>query len=532
MIGVFNIAFKNLQNISGIPVKLRILICFIAGLLSALATPPVSLIWVLFFTLPAVFLILASFEKKHALSFLSGFFFGFAYFLISLIWIGNALLVEGNDYAWAWPLAVTGLPLILSLFWATGFYIWSKLFTGKTLSGLLGFMTIFYFAEWLRGHLFTGFPWNLFGYGWSEYLEILQITSIGGIYFLTYLTIFWACSPAILFMQNISKRKSALFLTIAGVSFLVIYAYGFLRLSGSPAETYEGIEIVIVQPNIPQHEKWDRALLHSNFKKHLDLSVNQNQKATGTTFIIWPETAIHPAFLGSENARLAIQNMLASYQGDAMLIAGALRYEKTPEKELYYNSIVFINKDGAIEHVYDKHHLVPFGEYIPFQQYIPLKTVTGFQGFVAGPGHQPIQVQDKAVILPLICYESIFPFQKKRSDDVIPSFIVNVTNDAWYGQSAGPHQHLQQSRIRAIELGLPFLRSSNTGISAFIDPYGRILRKKELAEKGILKAFLPKEKKHIVFQEFRVIFENLFPALIFLFSILVHRRSKNHLIIS
>ncbi len=470
---------------------LKALLCFAAGGFSSLAMAPASLWPALFVGLSTLYIALV---KAHATktAFLYGWLFGFGYFLFGLSWIGNALLIEGNPYKWAWPLAVSGLPFILSFFTASACAL-SKHFSDlKKISGFLSFCSLMIIFEWLRGHVFTGFPWNLFGYTWGEILPLIQVVSLSDIYLLSFLTVLWATLPGYLYIsvKDKDKMKQALILALLILSsFIATYGYGSWRLNNASLEYHEDIEIRIVQPNIEQKDKWDRAKMMSNFQKLLDLS-RPDSHSNKTTYIIWPETALSQWFLQDKISREQISMLLTSYENSAILITGALRNDL--EKEEYFNSLIIMNTNGEITNIYNKHHLVPFGEYIPFQKWIPLTPVVNFTGFVKGNGPQTYKTPEGLSYLPLICYEAIFP-GKAQKENLSPDFIINITNDAWYGKSAGPYQHFMQNKFRALETGTPLVRSANTGISALIDPYGRVTGISGLFETSSNTMKLPKK---------------------------------------
>lgn len=449
----------------------------LSGALSAFAMAPYHVWGLLLVGLGVLFVIQNKVSKPYQ-AFITCWLFGFFYFLFSLSWIGNALLVDGNPYKWAWPLAVSGLPFILSFFPALAGYIAKKLFSYSPAHHFIGFVILLSLFEWLRGHVFTGFPWNLYGYAWGNMLEMLQILHFSDAYFLTALTIFWGASLGFIYIEWANRKNVLLVALITTFSLLSVYAYGYNRLNTSETRFNNNITVRLVQPNIDQAAKWEREKMTGHFENMVELSMadgSENQ----TTFIIWPETATNYLFLENEFSLSQIRDALSTYSNDAYLITGAFLRD---DDGLPSNSLIVLDKNGEIITRYNKSHLVPFGEYIPFQQYIPLKSVTGFSGFKQGEGRETMQIEDFS-FSPLICYEILFPgnvINYSKSPDAI----INVTNDGWYGDSAGPHQHLLKARFRAIEEGIPVIRSANTGISAIIDPYGRYMKHLNLMEYG------------------------------------------------
>ena len=450
---------------------------FLLGAFSALSMAPYNFWPSLFVGLSALYICVTKCKNVRYAAF-SGFSFSFGYFCFGLYWIGNALLVEGNPYWWVWPLAVTGLPFILSLFTAIACGLYKYICkTRSNIGTYLVFTAVLFLAEYARGHLFTGFPWNLYGYTWIDVIEIAQVAYVGNIYFLTFLTILWATFPAYILTCNNKKPLAALYATGILLTFLLSFYYGYQRLNESSVEDSE-ITIVLVQPNIKQSEKWKIENRSNNFLSIIELSKNTlnngaeyNSIKDGMQLIIWPETAISQDLMSAPWVQKQIKMMLSSYSQNAFLITGALRY--TSEDEAFHNSVVMYNSDAEIIHIYDKSHLVPFGEYIPFSNILDIAPIVGFKGFKKGETAALSKPINNLSIALQICYEIIFP-KNLSNETQLPNLIINVTNDAWYGDSAGPYQHLVQARFRAIESNVTLVRSANTGVSAIVDKNGRI----------------------------------------------------------
>lgn len=461
-------------------------LCFLSGSVSALAMAPYNVWGALLIGFGALYLSLGyAANKKQA--FALGWLFGFGYFVFGLYWIGNALLVEGNPYKWAWPLAVCGLPALLSFFPAFACVVCKRFLNFKAWYGYTGFTILIAVSEVLRGHLFTGFPWNLYGYTWGETLPILQFVSLESVYSLTALTIFWAGGLGFIALARSHKDSIIIGVSIIA-SFGAVYIFGMMRLIDADTAYHERAVIRVVQPNTPQVEKWERDKMAGHFKTALKLSRPTGEEANAPTIVIWPETALSPAYLNDPYTRQYITDMLGEYPNGAELITGALRY--TAEDKTYHNSIVTIDQNGEISDIYDKSHLVPFGEYIPFQRYIPFGPVSQFTGLEAGAGTSEFSTLENLTYNALVCYEIIFP-RKSILKGQNPDFIINVTNDAWYGDSPGPYQHLMISKFRAVENGTPVVRAANTGVSAIIDSYGRILEQTAIMEYGYILSPLP-----------------------------------------
>lgn len=461
----------------------QLILTFVLGAMASLAMAPYNFVPTILLGLSILYINIEK-SKSWQKSTLLGFFFSLGYFGFSLSWVGNALLVENNPYRWAWPLAVSGLPLILSCFTATAtllhFFIKQK--TSKLVS-FFAFVILLSLSEYARGHLFTGFPWNTYGYTWIDISPIAQLASLYNIYLLTAVTIFWAASLG--FVASCSQPKKQKFIIVATsiITLTSSYAFGALKIKNA-AFIDTKTQMIIVQPNIKQSEKWQNDKRQRHFTTLIELSrYEENNNNNGNNhIIIWPETAIAQDIINSPKAIDMIRNMLSSYPKDVFLITGALR----SKGDKYYNSIITFNKNGEIINTYDKSHLVPFGEYMPFSNIIDIAPIVGFTGFQKGTEKETIKLTRSLSFTPQICYEIIFPQPRQTNSN----FIVNVTNDAWYGDSAGPHQHLVQSQFRAIETGLPVYRAANTGISAAIDPLGYIIQKKMLSQTGKIQANL------------------------------------------
>lgn len=465
-------------------VWLAIITSALCGLAASLAMAPLFYWPFMIIGLGGLYLAQKNCAKAwHA--FLCGWIFGFAYFVISLRWIGNALLVEGNEYAWAYPLAISGLPAMLAFFPALACYFTKKLAPEKIIHNLLLFIILLSTTEWLRGFVFTGFPWNLYGYSWGNQLEILQILPLIGVYGLTGITIIWGALSGILLAKGVKPTHKFLCLAFVIISYASMHVYGADRLDQAPPVMADkNLNIKLVQPNIDQADKWKRDKIMDNYQRLLTLSAHNEEQEPEqtnhrTTWIIWPETAISFHQLDNPYTKSLLSDMLATYPNDVYVIGGALL--KNKDNGTYANSIIVLDKNGDIIGRYDKSHLVPFGEYIPFQKWIPIETISGFSGFQAGNGITTLSLPHEKKISPLICYEILFSGSVVEEYDR-PDFIVNVTNDAWYGKSAGPEQHLLKARFRAIEENIPVIRVANTGYSALIDGYGRFILKTELFE--------------------------------------------------
>ncbi|MGO9544039.1 MAG: apolipoprotein N-acyltransferase [Rhodomicrobium sp.] len=515
-------------------------IAFLAGALSVLAMAPFFLWPVMFVTFPVLIWALdgvclpgaevrrgsESFRKRLWRAAFIGWAFGFGYFLASIYWIGYAFYVDAERYAALMPLAVAALPAGLALFYAAAAALSAALWR-PGYARLSAFAFAFFCAEAARGHLLTGFPWNLFGEALAANDAHMQMAAYTGVYGLTLAALFIFPAPAALIAAPGSlQERRWMPLLVAVCALSGSYAFGSHRLLQEAGEV-EGVRVRIVQPNVPQREKWKPENRNSIFERALSLSRNgtDGQDIGAFTHVIWPESSV-PFLFGfnrdifSPQARELLAALLPP---QTSLILGAERAEGILSVDTrytfnrVYNSLFVLGEGAKINAIYDKTHLVPFGEYVPLRDALTAVGMRAFShrldGFESGEEQAPlIQTPQAPDFLPLICYEIIFPGRvtdlRKR-----PGWIVNVTNDAWFGDSTGPHQHLHQARIRATEEGLPVMRAANTGISAVIDPYGRLLAKLDLGKTGVIDHGLPQALPPTFYEKTRL------PLLIILFFI-------------
>lgn len=479
----------------------RAAIAVVAGALSALAFAPVNAWPILFFTFPvAVWLIEGASAGRLGgviSAAIAGWWFGLGYFVAGLYWIGLAFLVDAKTFAWLLPVAVLGFPAAMAIYFAFGF-AFARMLWSRGPARVLALAVALTATEWLRGHLFTGFPWNAVGYSLTGPLVLAQASSLIGLWGLTFIAVWLFASPAVLADEQRDTRRPWLVVALPLAIVIAFGAYGALRLERTPTQYVAGVKLRIMQPNLTQDEKFNYSAKTAVMDRYLSLSDRSTGPgSTGVkdvTHLIWPESAF-PFFLAREPAEMAkIANLLPE---NTVLIVGAARpalMVPTPGVVRAYNSVYVIDHDGSILATYDKLHLVPFGEYLPFQDFLErlglmqLTKVRG--GYIPGTVHKPIAVPRAPPVLPLICYEVVFPGEAVPRGER-PGWLVNLTNDGWFGQSSGPYQHLQQARVRAIEEGLPLVRAANTGVSAVIDPVGRIVRSLGLGLEGILDSALP-----------------------------------------
>lgn len=462
-----------------------LLLCTLLGAFSALGFAP-------YFVLPLAFAGFAGFalflrySSGSVAAFLLGWGFGFGQFVIGLQWISESFFVDADRFgALAWP-AVLGLSGFLALFPAFAAAA-TRYLGGRKAATFFLLPGLWTLAEMARGILFTGFPWNLTGYVWGFSEAMLQPISGIGVHGAGFVTVMLYMAPLTL-AERYRLGPTALAMTIVVVPVLgagLFWTFGTVRLATAEASKVAGPRLRIVQPNIPQNEKWDPDAAARNLRKLYTLSVLD--APVSPRVVIWPETA-YP-FLFSEDVSLP-EALLGSIPEDGLLLFGAIRAVVGESGEIagLLNSLLAVDQIGKVIADYDKIRLVPFGEFTPFKGLPGISKLTaGEIDYVPGSNASPMKLQGLPPLRTLICYEAIFP--RAKVDEA--RWLLNVTNDAWFGLSAGPYQHFLSARVRAIESGLPMIRVANNGISAVVDGYGRILRALPLAVEGVVDSDLP-----------------------------------------
>ena len=464
----------------------RWLSAFLLGALAVAAQPPFHILPALLIAFPG-FVWLLDGARSRASAFGIGWMFGAGYFAAGLYWISNALLVDAARFAWLIPFAILGLSLGLGLFIAA-MALLARQFWSPGVGRVFGLAASWALFEWIRGTVLTGFPWNPVGNVWIVVLPVLQSAAWIGVYGLSAITVFAVAAPALFGASGPQRSPTDRFWGFSGIAVLVLIVFaGIFRLAEAPRENVPGVFLRIVQPNIAQRDKWVPARRAANYAKHLQMS---RQNGDGRiTHVIWPETAA-PFSVSSDAAhRMAMRPVIPP---KGLLLTGSVRLERQNGRVAsVWNSLVVVDEKAHIAAVYDKHHLVPFGEYMPFRAFLPVDKITvGMLDFSPGPGPRTLRVSGLPAFSPLICYEIIFPARVVDADDR-PSWMLNITNDAWFGSSAGPYQHFAAATLRAVEEGLPVVRAANTGISGVIDPYGRVIASLNLDRVGTLDTELP-----------------------------------------
>ena len=406
-----------------------------------------------------------------------GWLFGTGYFAVSLNWIVEPFMVFPARDGWMAPFAILLAAAGFGGFWGAGFWAAWKLGTGPE-SRALALAGCIAAIGMLREELFTGFPWALPSYVWSE-TPAAQALALAGPHGLTFLTALAAFSPFLARKWWIGAIAAA-----AGIS--AIWAAGYWRLASDSVDYDAQAHVRLVQPNVPQAEKWNADRSEEFFQRLLRLSSQPSEQPVD--LVVWPETAVSDLL---RDARGRFSEIAAS-ANEAYVATGVRRYDDGR----FYNSMIALNPEGELVGVYDKHHLVPFGEYVPFGD---LLSGLGFSGLAAdegggfSPGTGPAALNLGPALgnmLAMICYEAIFP--RETRTDIRPDGMLQITNDGWFGTFAGPQQHFAQARMRSIELGLPLLRSANTGISAVVDGRGRVIAQLPLGAQGAIDSYVPK----------------------------------------
>ncbi|MGO8840356.1 MAG: apolipoprotein N-acyltransferase [Methyloceanibacter sp.] len=501
-----------------------------AGALSVLAFAPVHGWPVLFVSFGLLVWLLDGCHARHAelrprlqCAGLAGFWFGLGYFLTGLYWIAEAFLVEPWRHGWLIPFVMTLLPGGMALFFAAAAAL-AMLLWRPGAARVFALAIAFGLAEFARGHVLTGLPWNLIGYGLAATAATMQLAAVLGVYALSLLAVLLFASPLAIFApegSGLAQRKGAgLLALVLLLAFLLGIVWGERRLAGDDLAT-TGVRLRIVQADVDQANKWRPENSAEIFNDYLDLtkSGGGSPGLNGIGLVIWPETAVPFLLAESSDALLAIGDLLP--EGTTLLV-GAVRLgeERDAQGRLtsrrIYNSLLVIDDKAQILGTYDKIHLVPFGEYLPFQDFMErlgIMQLTGVRGGFS-PGSRPrlLSIPGAPPASPLICYEIIFP-DDVTDKETRPGWLLNVTNDAWFGTSAGPHQHFHQAELRAVEQGLPVVRAANTGISAIIDPYGRVVAELGLGKEGVVDGLLPQALPPTPFARWGRLIEGLVLAL-------------------
>jgi apolipoprotein N-acyltransferase len=483
---------QHLASLSG---WRRYALAFLFGICATATLPPVDLAPLLFIAFPGLLWLDEGSTDPWA-SFRVGYAFGLGFFVSGLYWIAAALFVDFAAFWWLVPFAALGLPALFALYSGLALavtHVAVRHLRLPSAARVFAFAITWAVAEWVRGHAFTGLPWNLLGYAWAGgfpgAILMLQSTSWIGIYGLSFVTVLAASLPALLGIPSLaplSLRRRVAPALGAGLLILVPSLAGAIRLAAAPTVD-TGVWLRIVQPSIPQTLKWDPAAQQRNLKLLFELGAAAGSRKLAA--VLWPEAAT--PFLLGRDARLR-REIGAIADGRGYVITGAVRANPPPGPVVkIWNSLEAIDGAGEIVARYDKAHLVPFGEYVPFRDVLPMQKITpGTLDYSAGSGPRTIALTGLPPFAPLICYEVIFPGAIVDEQER-PAWMLNLTNDAWYGRTSGPYQHFAIARTRAVEEGLPLVRVANNGISGIIDAAGRVVARIDLDTVGYADLPLP-----------------------------------------
>ena len=468
-------------------------LAFILGFLAAFAMPPLYQIYLL---IPAfsglLWLVMATPTRWQA--FVVGWWFGAGFFAAGLYWVSFALLVDAAKFGWLIPIAIFGFAFGFGLYSAFTAWLVRAMPGGNLVGKALLLASSWTFFEWMRGWFLTGFPWNPLGSVWAFSEPLLQGASVVGVLGLSLLAALGATLPGALLEPGRSGRLAKALNVAVLCLIVIVWGFGQQRLGEASQEIVPDVRLRLVQPNILQTNKWKPALRENHMLSQLRMGAAPQRKSERPpTHVIWAETSA-PFFLSGHKPWLDLVGKMTPKGGLTILGAPNITSTGTPSQGTLQvtNSILAIDDAGKITAQYDKFHLVPFGEYVPLKKWLPLEKITqGAGSFLPGPGLRTLNLKGLPPVSPLICYEIIF------SGEVVeeggnPQWILNLTNDAWYGKTAGPYQHFVSTRLRAVEQGLPVVRVAGTGLSGIIDGYGRVTARLALGEQNTVDGDLPK----------------------------------------
>ena len=486
------------------------LTALLGGLAAGLAHPPFGLLpGLLGYSLILLRLETVGGPRPLRGAFWLGWMAGLGYFGVSTWWIAEPFLVDPRVHGWMAPFAVVLMAGGLAIFWGLA-GLGYRAMRPRGVWKVLVFAGVFAATEWLRGHVFTGFPWNLPGESWRAGSAPSQAAALVGAYGLTWITLAVASAPAVL-MLPIRRLAQAGAMVATGVALIALYGGGAGRLAAAARTIYapDAPVLRVVQADIDQKEKWRPENLDQIFNTYAALTTQP--AARRPDIIIWPEGAL-PAVINDLIAPGSLYGprFREMIQPGQTLLMGANRAEPDGQgKYLYFNTLIGLRSDAQglrVVGVYDKHRLVPFGEFMPWGDLagrLGIRSLVHMlDDFTSGPPPRPLNIPGVPPVQPLICYEALFPGLASGGER--PAWILNVSNDAWFGATSGPWQHLNIASYRAIEQGLPIIRATPTGVSAVIDAQGRILPGKSLGlgRSGVIDARLPSPAEPTLYSRF------------------------------
>ena len=468
--------------------KLNFLILFLLGGVSSFSLPPYNFFFINFISYVFLFLFLVEAKnsnKSNLIFFLYGWFFGFGYFICSLYWISISLTFD-NNLKFLIPISIIFIPAFISIFFGISTLI-TKLFLSKKkiITSVLIFSLVLSIIEYIRGIVLSGFPWNLIAYSFSNQTEFIQINSIVGIYGFNLLSITLFTVPAVLITRK--SKKNVYFVVIVGIFVISNLIYGHIRLNNLNIKSNENkLNIVTVSTNISLERFYssnvDEYLIIQNL-----INLSEPKKYFGKkTIFIWPEGVLPLTNMNNINSYKEI--LIKNFDKNHFILLGLNRNDILNGKTEHYNSIAVIDNQSNVIDYYDKRKLVPFGEFLPLENVlslIGLKSLTNnYQSYTRGKDKKAILIIEdiNLKLLATICYEIIYAGSLNNNLDY--DFIINISEDGWFGNSIGPYQHYVHSKFRSIEQGKALIRSANNGISAIINPNGKIKSLIELEETG------------------------------------------------
>lgn len=522
------------------PNSLKNFLVFCLGALLDLAFAPFNCFLFAIISLSAFFLIIDKLSDLKQV-FVRSFFYCFGFFVCGIYWICNSLLIDIAKYAWLIPFAITLIPALMAFYFAFIIYLYKLLIIRFSISFTYKKIIIFSFGflifDIVRSNLFTGFSWNLLGYILLFNLEMAQSASLVGVYGLTLFASLISLTPCLFisYKKNLPQNwKNYSFASILIVVFFSNYFFGYTNINREYKNNLPQLaKFRLVQANILQKDKWLEEEKYQNLVTHIELT--KSKSLDNIDAVIWSETSI--PFVIDQNNLSILQSINNAIPPQGFLLSGAIRVSRDTNKYGYkvWNSAFVFEKNG-IKAFYDKQHLVPFGEYVPLHQYFSFlfiddvvdKITGGGVGFSSGDGEKLINLP-KFSFNPLLCYEIIFSREIIDKNSTIPDLFINLTNDAWFGVSSGPYQHLQMARMRAIEYTRPLIRVAQTGISANINHFGEVVDKIGLNERGVIDVDIYKNQKDSVYAKYSHIPLIAVALLLILLVLLDFPQAKNHI---
>jgi len=479
---------KVIASVGNLPgknenVKLNIFFAIISGVLLILSFPKYGFGFVAWFALiPLLYVLDRTTSIRQAL--LLGFITGVVGYIGIIYWIVYVVVNYGYLPIYLGIILMLLLACYLSVYLAI-FAVGIVYFRNKIPLYLIA-PVLWICLEYCKSQLFTGFPWENLGYSQYLNLYVIQFVDIVGVYGLSFLIILVNVSVFEIFTKR-SKREYI----IAAAVFLVlisVYIYGIFRVNSinkllqNPSTP--SMEVSLIQGNIDQSIKWNKSFQKETLNIYEDISIN-NIPASGG-LIVWPETAVPFNFQDDSDLSRKIRNLAIKTKSD--FIFGSVSYLRRSHYVDFYNSAYLLSSDGEVKGRYDKVHLVPYGEYVPLRNVFPFiqGLASGIGDFSRGGGYFPLSTADRKIGV-LICYEGILPFAARMYKNESADILVNITNDAWFGSTSAPYQHLSMTIFRAVETRLYLVRAANTGISAIVDPRGQILAKTNIFQRDSLR---------------------------------------------